>query len=72
MKVFVWRQIDKCSNNYHAEGGVVVFAESEARAREIANARDGCAIRDNETPDEVRDVLGGGEAVFIMPDAGCC
>lgn len=58
MKVFVWHQIDKCSDNYHEDGGVVVFAESEARAREIANARDGCAIRDNETPDDVRDVLG--------------
>lgn len=72
MKVFVWHQIDKCSSNYHEDGGVVVFAESEARAREIANARGGCAIRDDETPDEVRDVLGGGEAVFIMPNAGCC
>lgn len=36
MKVFVWHQIDKCSDNYHEDGGVVVFAESEARAREIA------------------------------------
>lgn len=72
MKVFVWQDVGQCTNNYHSGGGVVVFAETEQRAREIANALEGCAIQDNEAPDDVRDVAGGGERVFIMPDAGCC
>jgi hypothetical protein len=72
MKVFVWKRVDKCSDNYHEQGGVVVFAESEKRAREIANNVKGCEIEPNEIPDDVRDVIGGIEAVYIMPDAGCC
>jgi superfamily II DNA or RNA helicase len=72
MKVFVWERIEKCTNHYHSEGGVIVFAKTEERAREIANKMDGCAIKDNEKPDDVRDVTGGEEAVYIMPDAGCC
>lgn len=72
MKVFVWSYVGQCTNNYHSGGGVVVFAETEQRAREIANAHEGCAIQDNEAPDDVRDVAGGDERVFIMPDAGCC
>lgn len=72
MKVFVWAYVDKCSDSYHTEGGVVVFADTEERAREIANAIEGCSIRSDEMPDEVRDVSGGNELVLIMPDAGCC
>ena len=72
MKVFVWQRVGKCSDNYHEEGGVVVFAATEDRARELANAESGCAIRPDEAPDDVRDVTGGNERVFIMPDAGCC
>ena len=45
MKVFVWHQIDKCSDNYHEDGGVVVFAESEAR--EICG--DGALTADDAT-----------------------
>ncbi len=72
MKVFVWERIEQATNNYHTEGGVVVFADTEERAREMANLRNGCSIAPSEKPDDVRDVAGGNEAVWIMPDAGCC
>lgn len=72
MKVFVWKCVDKCTNSHHSEGGVVVFAATELRGRELANAVAGCKIRPSEAPDDVRDVIGGEEAVYIMPDAGCC
>ena len=49
-----------------------MFAETEERARELANQKDGCSIKETETPDDVREVVGGDEAVFIMPNAGCC
>ena len=71
MKVFVWEYVKKCSKAYHSDGGVVVFAEDEARARILANSQDGCSIKSNEKPNEVRECEGG-EAVYIMPDAGCC
>ena len=72
MKVFVWEYVETCSHSYHSDGGVVVFAETEERARELANQQDGCAIKENEMPNDVRDVDGGIEAVYIMPNAGCC
>lgn len=53
-------------------GGVVVFADTEARARELANAVPGCKIADDEKPVESRVVIDGEEAVYTMPDAGCC
>lgn len=72
MNVFIWQQVEQCSLNYHAEGGVVVFAATEERARALANAVEGCAIRADELPTEVRGVNAGDERVFIFPDAGCC
>ena len=71
MKVFVWERIERCTKSWHSEGGVVVFAADEARARELAN--EGVAeIQEGEKPDEVRDCADGPERVFYMPDAGCC
>lgn len=72
MKVFVWHQVDKCSDSYHCEGGVVVFADSEDRARELANSEGSCAIRADEHPDRIAECEHGPEQVFIMPNAGCC
>jgi hypothetical protein len=72
MKVFVWERAEHVTNNWHAEGGLVIFAETEERARELANAQQGCELDQDENPDEVRDVAGGVELVFVMPDAGCC
>ena len=72
MKVYVWGWVETVTSSYHSEGGVVVFAATEQRARELANAVDGCQIEDDEPPDDVRDVAGGEEKVYIMPNAGCC
>lgn len=80
MKVFVWRQVEDATDSFHSEGGVVVFAETEDRARELAAKprgserwpERGANIKPGEAPDEVREVTGGEERVFIMPNAGCC
>ena len=71
MKVFIW-DVAQCSDNYHSDGGVVVFAETEERARELANAEPGCEIQPDEMPHYVRDVLDGDEHVEFFPNAGCC
>lgn len=72
MKVFVWSSVEKVSDRYHEGGGVVVFATDEARARALANAVEGCDIKDGEAPDVAVDAAASEERVFIMPDAGCC
>lgn len=71
MNVYVWRRIKEATYNYHSEGGVVVFAESQTRAIELAKDA-GAHIQEDEKPNEVRSVGQGEEAVYIMPDAGCC
>lgn len=72
MKVFVWGRINHATDSYHKEGGVVVFADTEERARALANSKPGLCIADSEEPDDEREVAGGVEAVYVMPDAGCC
>lgn len=71
MKVFVWQRVSQATGSYHTEGGVVVFAADENRARALANAQEGCAIAADEMPDDVRE-SSGVERVFIMKDVGCC
>lgn len=70
MKVFVWSNVSQLTNNYHSGGGLVVFAENLDRAMKLA-VEQGVTF-DGETLDDVRDVDGGVEAVYVMPDAGCC
>lgn len=78
MNIYIWQRIDQATGNYHSEGGVVVFAETEERARELANAKRSddieydCHIKTEEMPDHVRPCADGPEQVFIFPDAGCC
>lgn len=70
MKVFVWERIKYASDSFHTEGGVVVFAKNLERAMELAEKEN--VKWNGESPDDVRKVFGGIEAVYIMPDAGCC
>jgi len=71
MKVFVWDYIGSLTDNYHSGGGLIVFAEDEVRARELATA-EGVTFSHGDDPADVRVVEGGSEAVYVMPDAGCC
>ena len=72
MKIFIWKRVGQCSYNYHTEGGVTVIAETEERARELANELEYCDILPEEIPDLVANVDYMNEKVFIFPDAGCC
>lgn len=71
MNVYVWERIDRLTTNWHSEGGLIVFAETEERARELA-ADKVMELKATEMPSEVRAVYGGDEAVYLFPDAGCC
>jgi hypothetical protein len=72
MKVFVWEDISNLTDNYHSDGGLIVFAETVERAIEMA-IEQGVTFHESElTADDVRIVGGGEEKVYIMPNAGCC
>jgi hypothetical protein len=76
MKIFIWQRVKKCSAFYHPEGGVVVIAGCEQRAREISKNLDeygdGCDIDPLEKPTFVCECSAKEEKVFTFPDAGCC
>jgi hypothetical protein len=71
MKVFVWTYVAELTQNYHSGGGLIVFAETEDRAYELAKAK-GMTFSEKEIPDDVCIVEGGSEVVYVMADAGCC
>ena len=71
MKVFIW-YVEKCSDNYHSGGGVVVFAESEDEARSLANAEEHVVVPANLRPDFVLQPDNMEPRVLVFPDAGCC
>jgi hypothetical protein len=73
MKVFVWNDIQTLTQNYHSDGGLVVFAEDLERAKALAITH-GVVFSDDEVPCDIRDVDSpdGVEAVYLFPNAGCC
>lgn len=74
MKVFVWEYVGKVSDNYHEEGGLLVVAHNEERAKELITAEPYV----NVTEDDWKDVIiidalpGEKERLITFPDAGCC
>ena len=72
MNLYVWKNVEKVSGNYHDEGGIMVIADTLDAARELikASAPEGCGAV-TEEPDPVRK-CDGPETVLVFPDAGCC
>jgi hypothetical protein len=76
MKVFIWERIQKLTDNYHSDGGLVVVAANLQRAVELAEAEEvefSKGDYDELTPSNVYNTDDSAEEkVFIFPDAGCC
>jgi len=81
MKMFLWKYLSCVTRNYHPEGGLVIFAESLARAKELADATDDfdCdVILDVDSdgvikkPDIICETDATEERVIAFRDAGCC
>ena len=86
MKMYLWDYIRHCTDNYHSEGGVVVFANSQDEARikfkEYATkvfsnswSKAECYIEDDELPELILTITGAeplDKDVYIFPNAGCC
>jgi len=72
-KIFIWDNVEKCTDNYHCGGGVVVIARGEITARKLANSIDECEIKDDEKPIKILKLAEEyKDDVFIFPNAGCC
>ncbi len=67
MKIFIWKQVDGITDNYHDGGGVVICAADLSSALALIG-------KDlPETPDRIYETSDGAKPeVFIFADAGCC
>jgi hypothetical protein len=72
VKIFIWEEIERATDNYHSSGAVVVVAESEESARVLASDK-GVKFDSKETVDCVYVIDGEApEYVGVFPNAGCC
>ena len=71
MKIFIWKSIEKATDNYHEGGGLAVIAISEEKARLLA-AAEGAKLKAEEKPDFICKIVGADEMVMIFPNSGCC
>lgn len=75
MNVYIWNRLDRVTTNWHAEGGIVVVADSLDAARALAAAEIKVENPDVLTslPDHTYAIAGEAESrVVVFPDAGCC
>lgn len=80
MKLFVWDRIKKVSDEYHEDGGLLIIAESEKRARQMAKEYVTyfyktiiypIDLKEHEKPTLIRECEGP-EFIITFPDSGCC
>ena len=76
MKIFIWRNVKKLTDNYHDDGGVIVVAETVERAMDLVPyTGDGeRTTRVLGPPDSIYTLPVGvsEEKVTVFPDNGCC
>jgi len=74
MKVFIFERIDKLTDNWHPEGGLVIIANDIEHAKEVISANSQIAVTEEEWAKvESFELANEAELKFwTMPDAGCC
>jgi hypothetical protein len=71
MKVFIWETLDKVSNSWHTDGGLLVVAEDAKEAYALAS-KDPSIVIDKE-PDIILELAGEATPqVMVFPNTGCC
>lgn len=74
MRLFVWKYVGQCTDNYHNGGGVLVIASDLDAARDLIRTRRDIPVECeaySEAPDEDRECEAP-ETVIVFQDAGCC
>lgn len=74
MKIFIFEDINKVSNRYHEEGGLVIVANNKSHAKEMIEKEKYVEVTEKEWEDVIEyDIIGNHEPKLItFPDAGCC
>ncbi len=71
MKIFIWENIEKLTDNWHSNGGLVVIAENITRAKELAREK-GVKFGKGYTGAITHKIDAIKEKVYIFENAGCC
>ena len=72
MYIYIW-YLEKCSDNYHTDGGVVVVANNLTEAMDLAETR-GCYFSEADSEPKVFKLSDDSVDTYIniFPNAGCC
>lgn len=71
MNAYVWKSIKRAASGHHPEGGLLVVAGDESRARELAHA-ERAFVGTDELPDVVYPLKNSEpEHVIVFVSAGC-
>lgn len=70
MNIYIWSFVGSLTDNYHSGGGVVVIAETEEKARALADKH---GVTFNKEVPDIHELAGDiPETIYLFPDAGCC
>jgi hypothetical protein len=76
MKLFLFKRIERVSDSYHSEGGLVIVANDLEHAESLIADNEFIEPTGMEWAEAKVFELAQGEdyqpAVFVFPDAGCC
>jgi hypothetical protein len=74
MKIFVFERINKVSDNYHTEIGLVIIAGNIEHAKDVIKQDTSIEVSEDEWQHvECFELANNEESKFwVMPDAGCC
>lgn len=73
MNVYIFEHIDKLTQNYHNEGGLVIIAKDKKSAKKLINTNTHIEVTAKEWENVIiYSVNATEEKLYIFPDAGCC
>ncbi len=74
MKIYIFKDVNKLTNNYHSGGGLVIIAENKDDCLEIIKNKKEININKKEWSKCISYELKGKykKEYYIFPDAGCC
>lgn len=74
MKIFIFKEVEKLTENWHGGGGLVIIAPDMIHVLEMALAHEIILSQDEIENVLVFDLKAADiqPQIFIFPDAGCC
>ncbi len=72
MRIFIWSDVDKVSESWHADGGIAVIDETLEDAREAIRKKCPNDCEALKVDPDLNALIDAPKSIFIFPNAGCC